>query len=376
MKCAGLAIACLILSATALWAAEAVTGETPAAPELVQGTVTGENVYIRPTPATDAQNYIYKAYKNDKLVVLGKKGAWYRVKVPRFLRLWVDEKFVKLDEANGAATLNSDRVNLRGGPGMEYEVIGQLGAGASFLIDRKFEGYVCLKPTLDAEGFISDKYLTIPSGTQVQQEPGGETAEGPDAEKTASRPASVPVNRDAEADKRVTDIGASLDAEMKKAEGKRDLLPLMEELVKISKTTKDPLVRGKIRMLYGQYLNPTKNELALKAQQEQVAVVNKGLAEIQEKYAKENEKIVAPADLPVAKGIVEKLYYKSLPAATHKLVQGERVPYLLFSTEHDLDKLVGKEVAVYGPVTHPEGFPSGVGLVEVKRLMVMENPPK
>jgi len=376
MKCIAALTACMILSSGALWAQEAAA-DPAATNEPVQGTVTGENVYVRPTPTTETRAYIFKAYRGDKLIVLGKQGEWFRIKVPRYLSMWVDETFAKVDDEKATATLTSDQVNLRAGAGIEYNVVGRLSKGTTFMVVRKFEGYVCLKPALGAEGWIYEKYLSVPVGVPIKETPEG-VAVGPASDTTtpATQPvaASRPSIRDPEAEKKFAEIETRLEAEMKKPEGSRDVLVCMEELKTLNRETKDPFVRIKIRKVYEHHLPVARRERVVRDHKAYLQKVEDGLKKIQDKYGSQAPASQAAADIPVATGIVKSLSYKRLPPATHKLVQGERVMYLLHSSTVKLDNFDGVEMAVYGAVSRPEGFPCGVSLIEVSRARGVETP--
>jgi len=367
MRWARILTVCLVCACAFAWGAEEKA-------EPVQGTVTGENVYVRPAP-NRSSGYLFKAYKGDKLVVLGRDGNWYKVKVPPYLRFWIATTFAKVAANGKTATLSSDRVNLRGGPGTEYEVVGQLGKGAKFLVETKVQGYICLKPETGSEGWIFHQYCSLPKAAVVAVVDSGATGPGPTTTRpVATRPAVKQV-RDTKADKEVTDIKAKLVEEMKKPEGSREIEPLFKRMHDIIGQTKDALVRMRARVLYNHYSPILQQELRIREHKERLKRIEENLAKIRKKYESSATKPAYQA--PVAVGVVSRLSYKRFSkAATHSLRQGKRITFLLTSATMKLEPLEGATVELWGSVSQPEGYPAGVSLLEVTKANVLAKPEK
>lgn len=328
----------------------------PAEPQPVQGTVTGDKVNIRPAPETDSA-YIYQVFRGDKLIILAKRGDWYRIKVPRYWRYWVNKKFLTIDGEKKTAVLTANRINLRAGPGSTFDITGQLNKGAKFLYVKEIEEYVCLKPVPEAEGWIFAKFVDVPATVRV------ETGPGP---VTATRPTTRPAIVDKKAAKEFDALKAKIEADVKKKEGARDIVKLMQDLMALRKKTKDPFVRLKIQRLYDRYLGVARAEVRMRAHVARLERIKKKLAEIDKKYGAGTA--TQPAlDVPKAFGRIEKLNIRAYRGVEYKLMQGDKATYLLKSDTVKLEELVGAEVKLWGTSSHPEHFPAGVNLLEVTK---------
>jgi len=339
-------------------AAPAAKKTVAPAEEPVQGTVTGDKVNVRPAPETNNE-YIYQVFRGDKLIVLAKRGDWYRIKVPRYWRYWVNKRFLDIDYEKKTAVLKADRINLRAGPGGTFDVTGQLNKGVRFVFVKEIEEYACLKPTPNAEGWIFAKYVEVPASVRVET---GVTTPG----VTASRPASRPAIVDKKAAKEFEALKTAIEADVKKKEGTRDIVKLMQSLMDLRKKTKDPFVRLKIQRLYDRYLGVARAEVRVRAHLARMERIKKKLAEIDKKYKAATASQPAP-DVPKAFGRVEKLNIRAFPDVQFKLMQGGKATYMLKSDAVKLEDFLGEEVKLWGTSSHPDHFPAGVNLLDVTK---------
>jgi len=338
-----------------------------AAPQLVTGRVTGDKVNVRPFPAT-GMGYINQVFRGDTLDVIGKRGKWCRVKVPRYWRFWVDKKFLDIDKEKGTAVLKANGVNLRAGPEVTYDVTGRLGKGTKFLFVREIKEFACLKPLHDSEGWIHADFVALPAAVHIESDsvPVKTTGGG----ISASRPvaASLPA-RDIKGEKEFESLKAKIEADAKKKTGERDIVKLLEKLAELRAKTKNLLLRIKIQRLHDRNLDTARQEVIMRAHEERMAKIRAKLKQIDDKY---KSGAAVTKDYPDAIGRIEKLNIQAYPGISYKLIQGEKVTFLLKSETVKLDDFVGSKVKLWGASSHPDTFTAGVNLFEVKKAEKVE----
>ncbi len=306
------------------------------------GKVSGDRVALRAKPEVTSDVLVY-TYVDQKVRVLGETGEWYVVELPREYPLWVSKEFVKVG-ANSEGEVTSDRVNLRAGPGVQYNSEGQLGSRVRIEVLEEKDGWLKFRFKAGDRGYVSRRYVVL-------------------AGDTAPRPTKPDTEPEADA----TIIGAFNKAEeMYRAEVKKDNIADwdLEEAYK----------------LYVAVMDQSRNQSLLSRCRSRLAVIH--LARRYRELAKAPAAKVTPGapdaetDLENAQkraalaesiqrlfpqcigvGRIEKLASAWLQPATHKLIREDRVLFLLRSDAVDLtaweDKFVGIEGEVDTSVRWP-----------------------
>lgn len=131
--------------------ADAVTSPTPATAK--------DNVNVRGQASINSE-VVGKLKKGDQITLLetvtlkkpkqDEPSQWYRIALPSAISVWVNSSY--LDES-GAVKPN--RLNMRGGPGENYSIVGRLEKGATVkALDTK-SGWTKIEPPTNAFAFVA-----------------------------------------------------------------------------------------------------------------------------------------------------------------------------------------------------------------------------
>jgi uncharacterized protein YgiM (DUF1202 family) len=87
----------------------------------------------------------------------GEPPMWYKIVMPTNIPVWVDADYI--DAATKA--VKARRVNLRGGPGENYSVVGRLEKGAPSEELRHEKGWVSISAPTNAYGFVAAELVEL-----------------------------------------------------------------------------------------------------------------------------------------------------------------------------------------------------------------------
>ena len=94
------------------------------------------------TDSTVASQEIGRLKKGTYLTVVGSAYDWYRVKLPRWVKVYIYSKYVK--KKGQVGVVQGDKVNVRAGAGLGYPVLGQVNTGEVFrLCPSDSKEWVC-----------------------------------------------------------------------------------------------------------------------------------------------------------------------------------------------------------------------------------------
>ncbi len=82
-------------------------------------------------------------------------GQWSRIVMPTNAAVWVDADFI--DPESKAVRVK--KVNVRGGPGENYSIVGRLEKGTAVKEIRKKEGWLEIETPANAVAFVASEYL-------------------------------------------------------------------------------------------------------------------------------------------------------------------------------------------------------------------------
>lgn len=123
------------------------------------GKITADNVRIR-TGYNKNFTAICCMNKDDCVMVVGKNCAWYKIILPEKTDCFVHAEFVKI--VNNAQTLGittADKLNVRGGPDVTYDILGQLEKGTEIVIKEKKDNWYKIFPQDNIYGWIHEDYV-------------------------------------------------------------------------------------------------------------------------------------------------------------------------------------------------------------------------
>lgn len=330
-----------------------VAAERPVKPAAgkVDGVISGERVNVRTGPGTD-HGRLYQSFKGDKVKVVGREGEWVKVLLPKNVSGWIAAQYLAKDSDGKRGVVRGDRVSIRAGGGGEFDSIGLVNRGYTFLIVAEINEYCKVAPLPDAVGFIHGKYVKIE---------GDVPGEGISVQAPASQ-ASAPIGDLQAAFKKA---GALFKAEGVKPLMERDYAPVIKSLVSIISQSReaDPFVHMSARKLLADVIKEAKTQDDERQRLERKKRIEEMLKAIEEEYATEAGGVTPPAYGSV--GVLE-TFSIDYPPATHKLVEKNAVKCLVYSEKIDLAPFVGKRVGIVGDVTPLPDF--GTVLFSVTRI--------
>jgi uncharacterized protein YgiM (DUF1202 family) len=134
---------------------------TPPASATVKGTV----VNVR-GQASFTGEVLGRLQKGDAVTVLeqitlhpqeGEPAQWSKIAMPAGIPVWIDGDYIATD----TKTVKARRVNLRGGPGENYSVVGRLEKGAEVKEIRSEKGWVAIEAPTNAYAYVAADLLEI-----------------------------------------------------------------------------------------------------------------------------------------------------------------------------------------------------------------------
>ncbi len=141
-----------------------------------KGVVTAERVNLRTRASLYDSQAFAKVNTGDSLVILEQievnspssegPSQWLRVSVPKEILLWISSKYV--DKPSGSVTVN--RLNIRVGPGVEHQVIGQLMQGDVITPVKEAGDWVGIEPPEQAVAYIASQFVELQTPEEVVQE--------------------------------------------------------------------------------------------------------------------------------------------------------------------------------------------------------------
>jgi len=87
----------------------------------------------------------------------GEPANWSKIAMPTNVTVWLDADYVDAE----AKSVKVHRVNLRGGPGENYSVVGRLEKGAPVNELRTEKGWIAIEPSTNAYAFVASEYLDM-----------------------------------------------------------------------------------------------------------------------------------------------------------------------------------------------------------------------
>lgn len=349
-----------------IFSAPAETASTaPAA--LVKGSLTGNNVNIRSGPGTDCPIF-WTAPVGTEVGIIGRKGEWLEVEFPAKDFSWIAREFVEETPGSDAIAVKGNNVNVRSGPGTQFDRLYSVPAGFKMQVMERQPSWYKVMPAPEATAWIMAEFVSyagsvsgdtasipevagdvLPGGTGAT----GETVPATEAADAASYPEKLRV---------AEETFKSETAKENPAEW--DLAKLEEAYNDIAVKSTDPVIRTQARTRLVQL----KAYGAVKERALKVGKVDADLQtridELEKQRADKLNSIQMPVPTPfVATGTIEKFYMTGMGGATHKLVSGKSILYLLKSDIVDLSQYEGKHVGVQGNIATKPGY--NVRFIEV-----------
>jgi uncharacterized protein YgiM (DUF1202 family) len=160
-------------------------------------TVSARNVNIR-GQASFKGEVIGRLTKGDQVTVIeeillkhsavDEPSAWAKIVLPPSARVFVSSAFI--NQADG--TVTARRLNMRGGPGENYSVLGRLQRGDVVKVMSTKDGWVQIEPPTNAYAFMAAQYLTQEAPASIAAAPVTQVdTSTPATTTTLSEPATI-----------------------------------------------------------------------------------------------------------------------------------------------------------------------------------------
>lgn len=142
MRCWRQIAFCVLLLAAAL--------QSYAAMDLVR--VTADRVNLRAKPLLDVE-VVGQVGEGERLSVKSVQGGWVEVLPPQDVVLWVHQEFVS------GSIVQADKLNVRGGPGINFSVVGTVSKGQSLNVVERFGEWLKIRPPESASLWVSRDFV-------------------------------------------------------------------------------------------------------------------------------------------------------------------------------------------------------------------------
>lgn len=147
--------------AVLLWAAVLASAvSTLPAQTSIPVRVTADNVNLRAKPLLTAE-VVAQAKYNDELVARDIGEEWVEVDAPATVDFWVNKEFVQVPQN----TIGTQRVNVRAGPSINYNIVATLSMGDKIEPrGEEMQGWLKIAPPPTAHVWVSRDFVEILSG--------------------------------------------------------------------------------------------------------------------------------------------------------------------------------------------------------------------
>jgi len=179
----------------------AAVHKKPAAPEPVvsltpgPAEVTASQLTVRGQAGLRGETVAH-LHKGDQVTVLeqinlahhaaDEPSQWAKISYPTNANVWVDAKYI---DSNG--TVSSKKLNLRGGPGENYSVVGVLQHGESVTQLETKGNWIKIEPPTNAFAFVAAKFLAEVTAPPAPPAPPAETPEVPPTPTQVPQPQPI-----------------------------------------------------------------------------------------------------------------------------------------------------------------------------------------
>lgn len=126
--------------------------------------ISNVNVRGRPSFAGETLGHVQKGDTVTVLeqITLGRTtknepADWAEIALPTGIPVWVDGEYIDAE----ASTIKARRVNLRGGPGENFSVLGRLEKGATVKVIKKERGWAAIEAPTNAYAFVAAEFLEM-----------------------------------------------------------------------------------------------------------------------------------------------------------------------------------------------------------------------
>ena len=366
----------VIAAVLALFAAQTCLAQTEAAERPhAKGVLTGDNVNVRHGAGTEFPIY-YKASMGAEVKVVARKGQWLEIEFPAKAFSWVAVEYLtKIDDDTGIIT--DSQVNVRSGPGLQFDTLYRVQTNHKFqIMDTSADGdWHRVAPMPGATAWLISDYVRL-SGPLPGEAPTTTTPVPTTTRPTTSPTTTAPTTPEPPKpppgtyERKLQEADDKLQAEIAKEDPSEwDLDTIAPVYTDVKTNAENPVLRVKARTRLAQL----KAYGAVKTRAIEIGRIDEGLAaqlkELEKARQEETSAAARVARPYLITGMVGKFHIPGLAGATHKVMDGEAIAYLLRSKVTDLSLYEGKNCGIKGDVVAVPGLK--VQIIDVTNATVL-----
>lgn len=305
----------------------------------------GTSLNIRTAPENNAK-ILGRLKRDEKVVVLGETGEYYKLQYPKQLEAWVASWLLLENGAGQSDKVSRDKVNIRSGPSMQYPVIARLSKGYEVQIEQiNSSKWAKITPPSTSFAYAAKKYVRL-----------GENYNDYIAKESKRKEAIEKFNK--------TKLEIDKFVNLKKI-GQEDFEKLMTSLNECSTAlagTADAALTSDYKVTLSEIRRLSQiHEIKKKVEEEHIAKTQHLIQKHDEKMSKIlTEEKKTPLPKYQYTGWLDDVGGIFWRPASHKLKEGNQVLFYLKSGGVDLDPYVGKRVGINGKL---ESFRAGWGKI-------------
>jgi SH3-like domain-containing protein len=132
------------------------------------GKINSNMVNIRSGPHINFE-ILGKAERTQELVVLEKQQNWYKIKLPDYVSVYINSKFIE-KRSESVGMVNANRVNIRAKPDIKSNIISQANKGVVVGIRQQKNEWLAIEPTSGCIGWVSAEFIEYLKPFSEQEE--------------------------------------------------------------------------------------------------------------------------------------------------------------------------------------------------------------
>lgn len=132
------------------------------------GVVSGERVNVRASDNISSE-VVCQFNKGEEVSVLGLKGKWYKVELPKKALVYVAKS--KVSKKDGQGKVSEDKTNVRTSATVSSTVIGRLNKGAAVKIRKEYLDWYEIEAPKGAAGWVSSDYIKGNTSPEAKKAP-------------------------------------------------------------------------------------------------------------------------------------------------------------------------------------------------------------
>ncbi|MDD4879611.1 MAG: SH3 domain-containing protein [Candidatus Omnitrophica bacterium] len=289
------------------------------------GIVSGERVNVRAADNTSSE-VICQLNKGEEIGVLGLRGKWYKIELPKKALVYVAKSTVS--KKDGQGIISEDKTNIRTAATVSSTVIGRLNKGAAVKIRKGYLDWYEIEAPKGSYGWVSSDYIRQ-SGAEILK--------------------PVPLSE------RLALLDATYSAELKKPLREIELKWILEGYQKLAAENKG---------------TPEEKEALFKAEEIKLKMAEIGHLKAKEEYDAKIKNISSPrpGETPIVSGLVSNVGKVHGRLSQFKIVKDGKSLGYLTSSKVDFNRYINLPVNVWGVKKDV----NGTALYEADAVQIIE----